>query len=805
MIMKKFLLLLVMLISFGLASEIIASNNQIVTKSTGCTSIDGKGVASFVVTSPEAQVCDLSFLMMPGEYEDGSFTSVNLKVNGVTLPSPISFSTYGWQPANTTGNAVTLNEGDNTVQFISGRDDVPIVDCIKVGKDNNISLLYKNYEQNLENEYELNDEKSFTQNLIRSINPINYGYSLDQRYSYTTYIPLSYSDSTKVTLYAPSANDPMFGFYESLVEYKAYIFNEDCSYSKSVSTTNKSFYWQDSIPPGNYYILFEAKDDFGYATLRINSTMYKYCYSSKVEKDVELLSDSKYSIGGYYNIFTTNAISNNTTIAHPKLWFKKKTFDEGEIIVNYDGICSVISNYDWKNNARIRCFIPGGETKYLPQYSVLLSSGNPQSTLNDEICNIYYSKLRGVDENDDILNGFPNLLFQDAIMTESKNEYYNCISWSAQVLDRYLWPDSIVGSNDIHWFDMLYNNEPVPNWDGRLFQRNQNLPRYTRNGATEENSVIDLWGIEDLAGNIKYTHASITNNAKDGIPHGYDWESKIGKEARIFHPRYALTGSEYGRVVAHYRLVDEEVNYKTKTMQQQVAEEDIIIETITLTESELAVIDNVISNIPLIQETNFNTLYDSWKQIVEQNKYKANLWEYKKCSQYSVLLTCMQGIDDGEYLAYKKFAEDDFMSILLIQDFAYSTDKTKDVWNIAFDNSNMGNVMRSQKSSANLFIKNIIEEKTDIYNNGAGRNFSNTDYFHVTSSSNTIKINIEIEEVSTYKIEVIDLSNNYIQTVVPETIVQAGAYEHSINVLRGNYVVAYYLNGNIHAKKVLIK
>lgn len=43
--MKKFFTLLALLISLGLTSEIIASNNQIVAKSTGCTSIDGKGVS----------------------------------------------------------------------------------------------------------------------------------------------------------------------------------------------------------------------------------------------------------------------------------------------------------------------------------------------------------------------------------------------------------------------------------------------------------------------------------------------------------------------------------------------------------------------------------------------------------------------------------------------------------------------------------------------------------------------------------------------------------------------------------------
>ena len=91
------------------------------------------------------------------------------------------------------------------------------------------------------------------------------------------------------------------------------------------------------------------------------------------------------------------------------------------------------------------------------------------------------------------------------------------------------------------------------------------------------------------------------------------------------------------------------------------------------------------------------------------------------------------------------------------------------------------------------------------YNYGAGKSFSNTDDFNVTSSSNTIKINIEIEETSSYRIEVVDLSNNYVQTVVSEIRVLAGEYEHTINVPNGIYVVAYYLNGNINSKKVQVR
>ena len=71
--MKKIITLLAVLISLTFSLEIIASNNQVVAKSSGFSSIDGKGVATFIVKSPVAQTCDLSFLMMPGEYADSAY------------------------------------------------------------------------------------------------------------------------------------------------------------------------------------------------------------------------------------------------------------------------------------------------------------------------------------------------------------------------------------------------------------------------------------------------------------------------------------------------------------------------------------------------------------------------------------------------------------------------------------------------------------------------------------------------------------------------------------------------------------
>ena len=55
-----------------------------------------------------------------------------------------------------------------------------------------------------------------------------------------------------------------------------------------------------------------------------------------------------------------------------------------------------------------------------------------------------------------------------------------------------------------------------------------------------------------------------------------------------------------------------------------------------------------------------------------------------------------------------------------------------------------------------------------------------------------------------YRIDIIDLNNN-IQKNIPEVRVQAGTYEHAINLQRGNYIVACCVNGKMYSKKITVK
>ena len=810
--MKKIFTLLALLISLGLTSEIIATNLQVASSATGFTSIDGKGVATFVVKSPIAQSCDLSFLMMPGEYEDGSFTSVTLKVNGVTLPNPITFNTYGWQPANTTGNAVTLNEGDNTVQFISGRDDVPMVK--NVAKKNINTLTNQN--QNF-----ISSTFASVNNLQRTISSGNsyelsggneeipYRYIDTVCYSYTSCIPITLPTKQILTLYAPTANDPMFGPYESTIDFNLYIFSDStivdsfgCDslyYSESVSSNNKYVYWQsDSLNAGNYNILIEAKygGETGGVTLRVNTTLYRYNFASNTTFPCAQQGSATYF--GEDNIFTTDLRTSNNAYseANPILWLKEFDSEQSKykiIAYNDDYNTSYSSVFNWNKNARIRRTLDktNGNT-----YTVLITSANVDYN-NQDTCKLYLSNLytRNYDEN------FPLLRAGDAIISSSHVNIidYNCYAWSAGCTTQRINPST----NSIVWFDSLYNNDIVNTKLG-LFRRDPNLPKLVFNGRDSTNAVIALW--ENLG---KITHASIKKNNFSVAPHGYDWESKMFDGHRIFHPKDALGSNGikigYGRIIAYYKVADDRVaesNYAINANSQYISDEELIMEDIVLTENDINIINNNISSIAQTKENEFNRLYKKWKDFIKANPYENDMWNFKNTTQYRDLLSCMWNIENGEYLAYRKIVDNDIFAILLIQDYVNFSAVAKQEWNKIFYNRDPQILGMSQTSKINAFIKKMLTLQNDDF---ILENVSNNTNFYVTTSSNTIKINIEIEETSSYRIEVVDLSNNYVQTVVPEIRVLAGEYEHIVNVPCGNYIVAYYLNGNINSKKVQVK
>lgn len=407
---------------------------------------------------------------------------------------------------------------------------------------------------------------------------------------------------------------------------------------------------------------------------------------------------------------------------------------------------------------------------------------------------------------------FPNLKADDAIQSAPMSRDYNCISWTGGIWDYWEWPDNefsdyYVYGNPLACFDNFYSSERYPG-----------CSKFTRNGATVANSVIDLWAKVNGT-NKEYTHGSMNFGADDN-PHGFAWESKSGALARTFHPRYALQGEDYGQVVEYYRC-----SYKGKGLTYPllwaVATGDAILTHVTFVDFEKEIIRLEKANMSQSEINNFNTKYSAWKTVWE-NSPLSNPAEIKKDPAYTALLNYCNSILTTQYLVFEKLGEGDIMAMELVKDMTLVGNVRNNAIQNSIKRSNSltetdpsgAKIVRSPYSNAMLYVKELLSGGTSSHaptrskdgNGGAtGITYSNTDQFNVYNIEKEITVSFELNNDAKISIIIYDLSSKIISNPLTNQRMEAGNYEYSaIMPQPGIYLVKYVMNGNINAKKITI-
>jgi hypothetical protein len=248
---------------------------------------------------------------------------------------------------------------------------------------------------------------------------------------------------------------------------------------------------------------------------------------------------------------------------------------------------------------------------------------------------------------------FPNLEDDDAIqsaaMFSPPSEHYNCYSWSGGRTDLgscfdpsqpFCDEPTLVNLNE--WYD----EDPLTAFDnfyGNNPSRYTGAPTYTRSGATAGNAEVALWADAN-----SYEHASVTKPANDQ-PHGYDWESKKGRGARIMHPRDALVGGGYGAIDEYYRRGSAKIagplakrSGASMTLEESVAAGLTIIPKVAFSDCEKAKLIKLIDRLTENVRQSFNAKYEAWKAtwtdpklIVHSNpRHFVQSGEYKRFLEY---------------------------------------------------------------------------------------------------------------------------------------------------------------------------
>ena len=267
------------------------------------------------------------------------------------------------------------------------------------------------------------------------------------------------------------------------------VFSKSYSYNTTWadSTYNGHANLTITIPRTDFYYIMvrtQSPTDYGICSLTINND--KKFEGVPINNSSTPLQHIHY--GPIYSCFAKSNVGN------PMVFL---VGDNGKVSYFNDDYPYSSSNYNWRTNARID--------------GLLFTNLWLQTTAK--------SYPPEIIQRFDIYVGCESEYEKDAIYSSKSDTsqiHYNCIAWSVGE-----WKEWINPKNTIEDFDDFYSDYG--------YERTNNV----------DSAVIDLW-----KRNNTFTHASIKSKANPYAT-GYDWESKDGMGARLFHPRDTIYNTYY--------------------------------------------------------------------------------------------------------------------------------------------------------------------------------------------------------------------------------------------------------------------
>ena len=751
-----------------------------------------------------------------GTIRSENFVSYNLLVNGNLFNDRIIVEESGWHECffrkeeSKEPIKIHLNEGANTIIIEAKNPIIPEVSSVILNNTfkkgiSNISMNYESFINKIWDNISLSTRKSsFNRSVSNTINNIgtilpnpcgNYYHHMDVDIKYTTvkWYRLEAGDSVSFASYCVDEDSS----FEYVMDVYYLDDPEACSWSVKSNDVGDALL-NVVIPfKGFYMVSFRPTSNGcdGFVNININTPQSSYFYTDCVVSGIIL--EYPHDSDKEYNYFTANATGDASMLI------------EGDgapgRIIGYNQYYFNDDGTDWGFDTRIK-------KKFLqPVKAVHVFSESSRNPIG--VCDVYIKCPTF--SNTTLLNGnyFPNLRQNDAIESgppTCPRRYggYNCFAWAGGITTDYVYPE-VPDTQSEAFLDSLDAFYANPN-------RYAGAMVYTREGATAENSVIDLW-YNPVAwnGNGTYTHASVRGRANNH-PHGYAWESKLGEYERIFHPRMALCGDtinnglSYGYIKYHYRQVDTSAVYVS--LEESVAENMTIIENVVLTSQEEEKIDSLLNKLSYDDVSEVDIRFQKLRDILDSPWYRiqSNPKAWLLCNEYNDFISfCKEkGMKIWPYF-YKKINNGDFYSKIVLKELVNL--KYKDLYSeisqkYSTYSMNDGKVLyRTQHSKMIRLIKCLLSTNTkeDVRINDSII-YSNSIPFSVDKKN---QIRYELLQESYVQIFVYDLNRNIISKPLSGAIQEKGKYSINLNIpktIKSPYVVVLMVNGIMNSKKIKI-
>lgn len=746
------------------------------------------------VTAPDSYF--LSFWMYPTKTIDNEFLTYKVLIDGVIVG--YIFPHKGdWQSISVDGNkSVYITKGSHLLSVVSTAPEIPSVEYVKFSNRREDSYIsersYVEYKNAIKEKSETLAVKNAEDLIIyadsikglsnRNVSRIFVGeqnnppYDSSFRISKTVY----YTFYKRLLLYPGdtiSVTTNKINNFSHVIEVFSHGHPNEYTWVKSTDSNSNTTSLVINVPTTDiYYIRVRSliNDASGFCNIQINNTVYEAVplYSFGIRQFGNKTST--------YNSFT------GYNDGDPYMWLEAGPTIPGKIMA-YNDDFNYSEFYGWGWNSRIKRVHTYFENAI---HTTCYSSNIPSCT-----CDIYSNFISSYESDGN-----------DFIQSSPGSSLYNCVSWAGGIYTQWFWPPedfSMYGTDALSCFDYFFGTERYPG-----------CSIYTRVGANESNSCIDLWGVQNVDGSIEYKHTSIRKGA-DSNAHGYAWESKCGELNRIYHPRIKLPNlfSHWGSIVAHYRKVDNA--YSGISLEESISDGRCVIKTVRLTEEEIQLINQKVSSFTEEETDSFNSLYGKWESVWNKSPY-SNPADIADCEEYrNLLLFCLRKTN-SEFLVFKKTNEGSLCSICLVKDLTLQKnrqlfDKIKNIISAENHTKEGMKIIHTIHSNVMTYIKEYIKSKNNAFQFygsnklSNGISYSNTDRFEITSSDKSITLQYSLESEKRISLDVIDLKGNVILIFVKNKLLPPNNYSFQSNILPGTYLVRFIVDGNLNVKKIYVQ
>ena len=512
-------------------------------------------------------------------------------------------------------------------------------------------------------------------------------------------------------------------------------------------------------------------------------------------------------------MFHSNVVANDPNIHYYDLQFPEEPFsiftknsttdvemfviDEDNEIVAHCNNYTVSSDYDWGQEARAdltgndslkavillpyRSYLEQEDDYFFGEDDFVFQDSNVEGTTDLYLFCKFFTMQ-------DMNYYFPNLRSNDALISAGPYSY-NCHGWTAyptQYLFRQPYLSGIHDANSIAYYLC-------------------HIHGFTEEGATEDNCDVDIWEHNGYA-----THTSVKSygGGAGGHSYGYDWESKLGFNCRIMHPRYALENCDESNTGAYGHVV------KHLIKAQNASQGNYIYENVAFTEEEKLRISDLSKDASAEEEENLSEklarLEESLIQKCISNIGLLSLYDhdYQKlaetCSQKPALLgLLMNKMSEGNALAAYLFIDATKKD---------NEDVVKKIIDYESQNA-VGNsgehIIRLDIAEAILYAKELLAKYSGAQRPfmKEGVSYSNDNKgFSTSVSDNNVIISFSLENEAMVSMIIDDIQGYSFKQIIENDKLTSGRHQLNVSVDKsGIYNVVLSVNGCIYTKKIVIK